>query len=81
MKNHDITISKTDKGYVAAATSSPFFCFAADTEDAALARVRQALDFYNGLEQKKVELEPRQRFELTPLTPSRTVSMKELVAA
>lgn len=60
-----VSLARLDNGrFVAASTTSPFFCFEADTEEAATQKVDQALAFY---QQAKREVRAQDRKE-RPIT-------------
>lgn len=81
MENHEITISKTEDGFVAAATSSPYFCFIAPTEQAVKERVMLAVAFYHRVHQKPITARVPPKVEITRLVPSSRMSTRELAVA
>lgn len=79
MQNHEVIVDKNEKGYIAAATASPYFCFVADTEDALKEKVRSALGFFHSIADKH-NPSPRHAIELTPVLGKR-ISTRELEVA
>lgn len=84
MDNHEVIISKTPEGFVAAATSSPYFCFIEPTEAAVIARVEKALVFYHKAHEGTAfidKIPAPASMAITRLIPSRRIATKELALA
>ena len=81
MENHDFVVSKTPEGYVAAAISSPYFCFVGNSEAEVLAIVKRAVAFYETAKDSIVTNAPAPKpVSLTPLR-GRRMSTRELMVA
>ena len=79
--DHQFTISETPEGFVAASTSSPYFCFIAGTEEAVKARVAKALAFYRQAHSTHLVAKSPPKVEITRLVPSSRMATRELAVA
>lgn len=72
-----------DGRFVAATASSPYFCFRADSEEAAIDRVREALTVYGEFRDLGTPtlVPPAHSSSLTTLNASRRVAFSEVCTA
>ena len=78
-QGHFYVADLPDGRVVAASNCSPFFCFRADSEEAALAKVAAAVEFYFSGEHRQMEQRPAARIH--NWASRRAVRFPERVAA
>lgn len=71
-----------DGRFVAASSSAPFFCFRAESEEAVLKKVKNALSFYRRTKGGKGEVRIKSVSRtVTTVQPTRRVSVNEVLEA
>jgi len=81
MEKHEIIISQTPEGFVAAATSSPYFCFVGNSEAEVKAKVSRAVAFYDAAHAGPLETKLPPPIQITRLVPSQRLVTRELEVA
>jgi hypothetical protein len=74
-------LSETQKKWAAATGESPYFCFVADTEEAAFAKAKAALAFYCSVYERAQEFKRERESDTEGFRVDHTVSAKQLAHA
>lgn len=74
-----VIIGQLEAGeFCIASTSSPYFCFTGETEQAVVGKAQRALEFYQAPRADNVRQHLGQSFNISSLAPSRFTSIHEI---